>query len=299
MSCATRATAPVLRGVDLDVEAGSTVALVGAPGSGKTGWSALSRASTTPARARSRSTAPTCARWTSRRCAPRSPSSPTTASSSPPPSPRTSPTPTPRRRREEVEAAARRAQAHEFICELPDGYETRVGERGLTLSGGQRQRIAIARALLADPRILILDDATSSVDARTEARDQAGAARGDGRADDLDHRPPPLDRSRWPTGGRDRRRQGRRRGTHDELLERAPSTSRSPRTASPTGLPAAGPRADGSRRRTVSEREERAATRFRRSSCSSRRTGGRSAGQDQRARKGADDRPAAPLSGGG
>ena len=68
----------------------------------------------------------------------------------------------------EVEDAARRAQAHEFITRLPDGYDTRVGERGLTLSGGQRQRIAIARALLADPRILILDDATSSVDASTE-----------------------------------------------------------------------------------------------------------------------------------
>jgi ABC-type multidrug transport system fused ATPase/permease subunit len=75
---------------------------------------------------------------------------------------------------EEIEAAARRAQADDFIRELPDGYETRVGERGLTLSGGQRQRVAIARALLADPRILILDDATSSVDATTEAAIKAG-----------------------------------------------------------------------------------------------------------------------------
>src|SRR5680860_1054206 len=76
--------------------------------------------------------------------------------------------------RDRIEAAARRAQADEFIRELPDGYETLVGERGLTLSGGQRQRVAIARALIVDQRILILDDATSSVDARTEAAIKRG-----------------------------------------------------------------------------------------------------------------------------
>jgi ATP-binding cassette subfamily B protein len=70
--------------------------------------------------------------------------------------------------RDEVVRAATAAQAAGFIERLPDGYDTRIGERGLTLSGGQRQRIAIARAILANPRILILDDATSSVDASTE-----------------------------------------------------------------------------------------------------------------------------------
>jgi ABC-type multidrug transport system fused ATPase/permease subunit len=69
---------------------------------------------------------------------------------------------------EEVFAAAKAAQAHEFILHLPVGYETVVGERGITLSGGQRQRVAIARALLMNPRILILDDSLSSVDTQTE-----------------------------------------------------------------------------------------------------------------------------------
>ncbi len=75
---------------------------------------------------------------------------------------------------EQIEQAARAAQAHEFVEELPKGYDTVIGERGITLSGGQRQRLAIARALVIDPRILILDDATASVDATTEAKIRAG-----------------------------------------------------------------------------------------------------------------------------
>ncbi|HEX3254461.1 MAG TPA: ABC transporter ATP-binding protein, partial [Gaiellaceae bacterium] len=75
---------------------------------------------------------------------------------------------------DEIESAARLAQAHDFVAALPNGYDTVIGERGITLSGGQRQRIAIARAIVLNPRILILDDATASVDATTEARIRLG-----------------------------------------------------------------------------------------------------------------------------
>ncbi|MGI8728698.1 MAG: ABC transporter ATP-binding protein [Solirubrobacteraceae bacterium] len=123
--------------------------------------------------------------------------------------------------RAEVVAAARSAQAHDFIEKLPDGYDTRVGERGLTLSGGQRQRIAIARALLADPRILILDDATSSVDASTEQEIKTAlAAAMEGRTTFvIAHRLSTIalaDEIAVLEGGRllDK-------GTHDELLARS------------------------------------------------------------------------------
>jgi ABC-type multidrug transport system fused ATPase/permease subunit len=124
--------------------------------------------------------------------------------------------------REQIELAARRAQAHAFIERFPDGYETLVGERGLTLSGGQRQRVAIARALLADPRILILDDATSSVDAQTEAAIKRGLGEAmAGRTTFIvAHRMSTIslaDEVVVMDGGRivDR-------GTHDELTERCP-----------------------------------------------------------------------------
>ncbi|HVA74111.1 MAG TPA: ABC transporter ATP-binding protein [Acidimicrobiales bacterium] len=124
---------------------------------------------------------------------------------------------------EEVEAAARAAEAHEFISRLPLGYETLVGERGLTLSGGQRQRIALARALITDPCILILDDATSSVDARVEEEIHATLRRVmRGRTTLLvAHRRSTLrlaDRIAVVDGGRvvDQ-------GTHEELMARCPT----------------------------------------------------------------------------
>ena len=94
---------------------------------------------------------------------------------------------------EEVVAAAKAADADEFIVRLPEGYDTVVGERGYTLSGGQRQRMAIARTLLINPPILVLDDATSAIDVQVEQRIHACAAGADGEPDDADHRPPARD----------------------------------------------------------------------------------------------------------
>jgi ATP-binding cassette subfamily B protein len=128
--------------------------------------------------------------------------------------------------RNEVERAAREAQAHEFISGFEQGYETVVGERGVTLSGGQRQRIAIARAFLTDPRILILDDSTSAIDSATEDRIQAAMHKvQQGRTTFLiTHR---LSQIRWADrilvlrGG-----ELVDQGTHDDLIRRSPAYRR-------------------------------------------------------------------------
>src|SRR5690606_32600707 len=97
---------------------------------------------------------------------------------------------------EQIEQAAKEAQAHDFITSFKDGYETKVGDRGVKLSGGQRQRIALARAFLSDPRILILDDSTSAIDSATEDEIQKANRRAqEGRTTQLiTHR---LSQIRW------------------------------------------------------------------------------------------------------
>src|SRR5262249_51171559 len=127
---------------------------------------------------------------------------------------------------EQIEQAAKDAQAHDFILNFKDGYQTMVGERGVTLSGGQRQRIALARAFLTNPRILILDDSTSAIDSATEDQIQRAIYRAtQGRTTFLiTHR---LSQIRWA----DqiivlRRGQIVALGSHDDLLHQSPAYRR-------------------------------------------------------------------------
>ena len=164
----------VLEGIDLEIEAGTTIALIGASGSGKTTLASLvprfydvSAGSVLIDGADVRDVT----RRSLRRAVGVISQDPFLFSASVRDNIAFG---VPDVTQELVEAAARAAQAHPFIEQLPDGYDTVIGERGVTLSGGQRQRLAIARALVIDPRILILDDATASVDATTESLIRAG-----------------------------------------------------------------------------------------------------------------------------
>ncbi len=213
--------APVLLGVDLEVEAGHTVAIVGATGSGKTTLVAL------VPRLYDVDQGAVLIDGVDVRCVDAGSLrreialvsddaflfSETLASNIAYARPGAS--------QEEVRQAARRAGLEDFVATLDDGYETLVGERGLTLSGGQRQRVAIARALLAKPRILILDDATSSVDATTEThiKEALGEVMAGRTTFVIAHRLSTIslaDEVVVLKGGRIAAR-----GTHEELLERS------------------------------------------------------------------------------
>ena len=210
------------------IAAGEAVALVGPTGCGKTTVARLiprfydvdAGAITHRRRRRPR-------RASSTTCATPSASCSRTRSCSATPSQPTSRSPTPTRRRSGSSGRRALAGAHEFIVELPDGYDTEIGERGFSLSGGQRQRIAIARAILADPRVLILDDATSSVDPTKEHEIRDALRRGDARPhDDRDRPPAGHDRPGRPRRAA-RRRPHRRRGhPRRAAARRASATAR-------------------------------------------------------------------------
>jgi ATP-binding cassette subfamily B protein len=164
----SRPDVPVLRDVELGLEAGSIVALVGPSGSGKTTIAALVGRLYDPDEGRvtldGRDVRELDPEWLRRQIGVVS-QEPILFSASVLDNIRYA---RPDATRDEVIAAARTANAHDFIAAFPDGYDTEVGERGVKLSGGQKQRVAIARAVLKDPRILVLDEATSALDAESE-----------------------------------------------------------------------------------------------------------------------------------
>ena len=180
---APRRPSPRSTDIDLHVPPGQTVALVGSTGAGKSTFAKLVGALLRPdRRAASSSTATTCATCTARSLRSQMGIVPQEAFLFSGTIRENIAFGRPDATHEEVEAAARAVGAHDFIAALEHGYDTEVGERGVQLSAGQRQLVAFARALIADPRILVLDEATSNVDIHTEGRIEAGPAPAAGRA---------------------------------------------------------------------------------------------------------------------
>ena len=160
---------PVLRGLSLVAEAGQMTALVGPSGGGKsTILNTASCVSTSRNRASSRSTGRISRTCRDTRCASRSPMSGRMCSCFTARSATTSPSARTDATEDEIMAAAKAANAHDFIMSFPKGYDTHTGEQGLQLSGGQRQRIAVARALIRDARLILLDEATAALDSKSE-----------------------------------------------------------------------------------------------------------------------------------
>ena len=218
----------MLHGLDLDIAPGETHAIVGATGAGKSTVVKLLLRLYEPsagldhhrrgAHRRAHLRAPSAAR---------SASSARTCSCSRAPCARTSPTAGPMPPTPTWCGPPTLAEAHTFISALPDGYDTIVGERGQKLSGGQRQRLTIARAILRDPAILVLDEATSAVDNETEAAIQRSLARVSAGPHHDRHRPPALHRPPRPPDPRARGRRGDR-GRHPRGARRSRRPLRRP-----------------------------------------------------------------------